>query len=172
MAQHTLVLTPWYFPRAVIRWQDAITLLCLDKVEVVVAYSEQVRSPSISMPLPAVVRLRRQPRPHVRAVKFSRRNVHLRDGFACTYCGARSPAVRMTIDHVMPRSRGGRTEWENVVTACGPCNARKANMTPEEAGMFPNVAPHQPKSLPLLGPRIDVRSAPAEWADFVSMMAG
>jgi len=154
-----------------VRWEDAITMLYLGKADTVVAYSEQVCSPSVTMALPAVIRLRHSFGKVKRGVKFSRINVFTRDGFRCQYCRAKLPMSKLTYDHVTPRSSGGRTEWTNIVTACGPCNARKRNRTPDESGMFPMTEPIQPKSLPLTGPVIDVARAPQEWRDFLVVTA-
>ena len=163
----TLVLTPWYFPHKVVSWQDAITLVYLSKVDVVVAYDEEVRSPSTSFRMPAVVRLKTKVATVKRGVKFSRVNVYLRDGFSCVYCSTKLPMSQLTYDHVVPRCRGGRTDWDNIVTACYACNAKKANKMPEDVGMRPRVAPYRPTTLPLVPPRIDPKTAPIEWRDFM-----
>lgn len=170
MQTRTLVLTHWYFPHKVIRWQDAITLSCLGKVDVIVSYDDLIRSPSTTLRMPAVIRLRRKVASTKRGVKFSRVNVYLRDGFTCAYCEATLPMSRLTYDHVLPRSRGGRTEWENITTACTPCNAKKANKTPDESGMWPRKRPHRPTTLPLMPPLIDPETAPIEWRDFTAAL--
>ncbi|MCV4753655.1 HNH endonuclease, partial [Escherichia coli] len=77
---------------------------------------------------------------------FTRFNVFLRDRFECQYCGESRPAHDLTFDHVVPRSRGGRTTWDNVCTACGPCNLRKGSRLPRECGMLPRTPPRQPTS--------------------------
>jgi len=82
-------------------------------------------------------------------VKFSRINVYLRDDFTCGYCGRRLPMSQLTYDHVLPRARGGRTDWENILTACTGCNAKKGARTPAESGMRPLRQPFRPTSLPL-----------------------
>ena len=163
----TLLLTSWYFPHKVIRWQDAITMLCLGKADRVIDYDAVVRSPSVAMAVPAVLRLKKSVRRTKRRVRFSRVNVFTRDGHRCQYCGVRFPARQLTFDHVLPRASGGRTEWTNIVTACRPCNARKRDRTPDEAGMFPLNPPRRPKSLPLTPPRINPHKAPDEWHDFL-----
>lgn len=162
--KRVLLLTPWYFPHKILRWEDAITMVFLDKADVVAEYNEEVRSPSTSMKLPAVIRLRKKIDNRKRGVKFSRVNVYARDGYSCQYCGKGLPASQLTYDHLMPRSRGGRTEWTNIVTACLPCNSTKANRTPEEAGMFPLKAPVKPRWLPLTAPRFE--RAPEEWLPY------
>ena len=170
MHTKTLVLTPWYFPHKVIRWEDAVTLSYLGKADVVVSYVDEIRSPSTTLRMPAVVRLRRKIDRAKPGVRFSRLNVYVRDAFTCAYCQLKLPMSKLTYDHVLPRSRGGRTEWENIVTACAPCNARKANKTPDESGMWPNKRPHRPTSLPLMPPLIDPDTAPAEWRDFTAAL--
>ncbi len=172
MNTRTLLLTSWYFPHKIIRWQDAITMLYLNKADAVVDYSETVCSPSTTIPLPAVVRLRRHFGKVKRGVKFSRVNLFTRDDFRCQYCGDKKAMSKLTFDHVVPRSCGGRTEWNNIVAACRPCNSLKRNRTPDESGMFPHNAPRQPKSLPLMPPLIDAARAPLEWRDFLVMRAG
>jgi len=162
----TLVLTSWYLPHRIVRWEDAVTLMFLDKVDVLVSYAEEVCSPSIAIRMPAVVRLRRRVATEKRGPKFSRMNVYLRDGFRCAYCGGRQPISALTYDHVIPRAQGGRTEWENIVTACHGCNSLKGNRTPDQAGMFPRHSPYRPDVLPILPPLIDQRSAPDEWRDY------
>lgn len=170
MERKTLLLTPWYFPHKVLRWQDAVTMLFLEKAEVIVNYKEEVRSPSTSMQLPAVMRLKKPMAATKRAVKFSRINVYTRDGFRCQYCANKFPMSQLTYDHVTPRASGGRTEWENIVTACRRCNAKKDSRTCDEAGMFPMTRPVRPKQLPLTPPPMDTRNIPEEWEDYVMVI--
>ncbi|HJL20524.1 MAG TPA: HNH endonuclease [Sandaracinaceae bacterium LLY-WYZ-13_1] len=144
----TLVLTNGYFPHRIVTWQKAVTMSYVGKVEVVETYEEIVRSVSLAMEMPAVVRLTRPVRHRPPRVRFSRVNVLTRDGFRCQYCGETLPARELTYDHVVPRSKGGRTSWTNIVTACRPCNHRKGNRTPTEAGMTLRQPPVRPKSLP------------------------
>ena len=169
--KRTLLLTSWFFPLKIIRWEDAITMLYLNKADTIVEYDETVSSPSVSLRVPAVMRLRRKLAKIKRGVKFSRVNVFTRDGFRCQYCNNKKPFSQLTYDHVVPRSRGGRTEWTNIVTACRPCNHRKGNRTPDETGMFPHKRPVRPKALPLAGPVIDMTQAPLEWRDFLTVNA-
>lgn len=167
MSQRTLLLSPWYFPLKILRWEDAIKMRYEGTVDVVAEYDEVIRSPSVTWRVPAVVRLRRMPRSSKRAVKFSRANVYQRDGYRCQYCGERFRANELSYDHVVPRKAGGRTCWENIVTACRPCNAKKDSMGCDEAGMWPRVAPYRPTSLPLTSPIIDRDTAPEEWRAFL-----
>lgn len=166
MSARTLVLTPWYLPYRVVCWQDAITMMCLDKVDLVVAYNERVRSPSTSLPMPAVIRMRKKVSASRYRIRFSRLNVFMRDGFRCMYCGTACRTPELTFDHVVPRSQGGVTQWENILSACKACNAKKGNRTPAQAGMDPIAKPYKPKTLPMRPTRVDYGSIPEEWRDF------
>lgn len=134
-----------YFPLSVWAWQDAVKAVFLDRVSVLSEYEATVHSPRISMRLPSVIALKEYI-PATRRPAFTRFNVFLRDSFECQYCGQGQPTQDLTFDHVIPRSRGGRTTWDNVVTACGPCNLRKGNRLPREIRMFPRQTPRQPTS--------------------------
>jgi 5-methylcytosine-specific restriction endonuclease McrA len=129
-----------YYPLSLWPWQETIKAVFLGRVDVVSTYDKLIHSPSFQMPLPSVVSLKQyvtQDRPPA----FTRFNVFLRDAFACQYCGS---GEELTFDHVTPRSRGGRTTWENIVTACARCNLGKGGRTPREAQMRPHRAPHRP----------------------------
>jgi len=167
----TLLLSPWYFPMKILRWEDAVKMRYEGTAEVVAEYEQEIRSPSVTWKMPAVMRLRRMPRTGKRGVKFSRVNVYQRDGYRCQYCSDRFPASALSYDHVVPRAAGGRTEWTNIVTACRPCNTRKDSKTCDEAGMWPRTEPRRPKSLPLTAPRIDPDTAPVEWHAFLPSLA-
>jgi 5-methylcytosine-specific restriction endonuclease McrA len=167
MYQRTLLLTPWYLPHKVLRWQDAVTMLFLEKADVVVEYDAVLRSPSMEMRAPAVIRARKASRRMKHGAKFCRVNVYTRDEFTCQYCGDRPSQRMLSYDHVVPRCAGGRTEWTNIVTACRPCNAKKGSFTCDEAGMWPRSKPKQPKALPVTGPFVEFEKAPDEWRDFL-----
>ena len=162
-----LVLTSWYFPHQVLRWEDAVTLMYQEKADAVAHYDDEIRSSSVTWQYPAVVRLRKDVRRRKNGVKFSRFNVFTRDGFRCQYCGVRGKMSELTYDHVRPRSRGGRTTWENIVTACRPCNSLKGRRTADECGMFPMERPVRPKSLPPVPAVRDLDRAPEEWHAFL-----
>ncbi len=106
-----------------------------------------IRSPSVSIRVPLVIRLHYYVHIPHRLVKFSRKNVLLRDKYKCQYCGKSFPPSTLTLDHVIPSSRGGKTCWDNVVTACSQCNHRKGDRTPQEAQMWPI---RTPKALSLI----------------------
>lgn len=132
-----------YFPLSLWSWQDAVKAVVLDRVSVISEYDTAIRSPSMRMRLPSVIALK----DYIHAARrpaFTRFNVFLRDAFACQYCGERLPAQDLTFDHVIPRCRGGRTTWENVVTACGPCNLHKGSRLPRECTMHLRSHPRQP----------------------------
>ena len=129
-----------YYPLSLWSWQDAIKAICLDRVNIVSQYDKYVRSPSFEIRLPSVVSLKDYVKP-AKYPAFTRFNVFLRDRFQCQYCGSRHD---LTFDHVIPRSKGGMTTWENVVAACSPCNLRKADRLPDAANMRPALEPFQP----------------------------
>jgi 5-methylcytosine-specific restriction endonuclease McrA len=129
-----------YFPLSLWSWQDAIKAVCLDRVNILEEYDRSVHSPSFEMRLPSVVALKTYIKP-TRNPAFTRFNVFLRDRFQCQYCGADED---LTFDHVIPRSRGGKTTWENVVAACAPCNLLKGGRLAHQCGMNPRHRPHRP----------------------------
>ncbi len=134
-----------YFPLSLWSWQDSVKAVFLDRVSVLSEYDHEVRSPSMSLRLPSVIALKDYV-PAARRPAFTRFNVFLRDAFSCQYCGSRFPTHELTFDHVIPRSRGGRTTWENVVTACGSCNLQKGSRLPRECRMVPRKEPVQPST--------------------------
>src|SRR6202046_5188850 len=120
-----------YFPLSLWSWQDTVKAVFLDRVSILSEYDRVVHSPSIEMRLPSVIALK-QYIATSRYPAFTRFNVFLRDSFSCQYCGYRHPTPDLTFDHVVPRSRGGRTVWDNVVTACCSCNLKKGNRLPQQ----------------------------------------
>lgn len=159
----TLLLTPWMTPHNIVSWQTAVTLMFLGKVEILEEYDEQISSPSVSLRAPAVARLKKPVGAVKRGVKFSRINVFTRDSFRCQYCGSRRVMRELNYDHVIPRTQGGRTVWENIATCCYPCNERKGSRTPEQAGMKLMRAPFRPKSLPISHLYLEAHQVPPEW---------
>jgi len=109
------------------------------------AAGEAVRSPCIVLRVPRVLLLGEYDRVPRREIRFSRRNVYLRDDNTCQYCGRPFRDEELNLDHVVPRDIGGKTNWENIVTACVRCNSRKANRLPEQAGMSLRRPPVKPK---------------------------
>lgn len=171
MEHRTLVLTNWFFPYQILRWQDAVRLIYVESARVVASYDEDICSPSVTWKTPAVIALNNSVKPHKKGVKFSRFNVFNRDRFMCQYCGIKLPMRLLTYDHMVPRDKGGKTTWKNIVTACKPCNSVKGRKTCDEVGMFPRNLPVQPKTLPLASPVTDISRAPAEWLPFLPQTA-
>jgi 5-methylcytosine-specific restriction endonuclease McrA len=163
----TLVLSQSYEPVNIVSWKQAITLLFLGKAEVVEEYDRNIKTTSIVIKIPAVVRLLSMFRRHKKPVKFSRINIYGRDKYTCQYCGIKSSLGELTYDHVVPRSRGGKTTWTNIVTCCGGCNRRKANRTPEQAGMRLLRAPVQLTAMPVLVVAVSRESVPDAWRDYL-----
>ncbi len=134
-----------YFPLSLCAWQDSVKAVFLDRVAILNEYDRVVRSPSYEMRLPSVIALKDYV--HLdRRPAFTRFNVFLRDRFQCQYCADSLPAELLTFDHVLPRSRGGRTTWDNVITACQDCNLEKGNRTPGQSGMLPLCPGKQPST--------------------------
>ena len=165
--EKTLLLNITYEPLKVISWQRAVTLLTLGKVEVVEEYDRDVHSVSFSIKLPAVVRLLRFVKWRGKPVKFSRNNLYARDHGQCQYCGKPLAQQELTFDHVVPKSQGGDTSWENVVTCCVTCNGRKGGRTPKQAGMKLLNKPQRPEWNMALRVTIGIKNTPDSWRDYL-----
>lgn len=154
-----------YYPLSLWSWQDTIKAVFLDRVDVVAQYDQAVRSPSFEMRLPSVVCLRDYVTQD-RSPAFTRFNVFLRDGFRCSYCTSPDD---LTFDHLIPRSKGGRTTWDNIVTACAPCNLRKGGRLAKEAGMIPRRPPRQPTTYELqhVGRKFPPNHLHESWLDYL-----
>jgi len=159
-----LVLNATYEPLNVTSVWRACSLVLSHKAEIVEAHPERViRSPSTTLAHPVVIRLRVYVRvPRFTARKITRRALFARDQYRCQYCGTGSS---LTIDHVVPRSRGGLSGWENIVAACAPCNLRKGNRLPHEAGMHPRTKPHTPP--PSLFLTLGAPTIPSSWQTYL-----
>ena len=129
-----------YYPLSLWCWQDSIKSVFLDRVNIVSTYERVIRSPSFQMSLPSVIALKNFVKPQSNP-NFTRFNVFLRDRFACQYCGSKKD---LTFDHLLPRSKGGKTNWENVVTACSSCNVKKGGRLYEKSGMLLFKKPFSP----------------------------
>jgi len=166
----TLLLNTTFEPLSVLDWKKAVVLLYLGKVEVVREYDKEIKGVSISIKQPAVIRLLRFVRNnnHVN-VKFSRKNIFLRDDYTCQYCSERFDPKYLTCDHIMPKSRGGITEWSNIVTSCNRCNLKKGDKLPDEVDMYPNRKPTRPNGFYMLMLHIGVRVFPEHWKDYIFM---
>ncbi len=148
LAQRVLVLNASYEPLQLISVRRALILLLQEKAELVEAAMQQLRAQSVTYSVPLVIRLVRYIRiPRQLRLPCSRRGVFARDRETCQYCGKQPGRAYLTMDHVIPRSQGGQTTWENVVTACRDCNHRKGGRTPEQANMVLLSTPRQPQYL-------------------------
>lgn len=183
-----LVLNRFWQPVQTCSVRRALHLLCLGHARVVqtdgedrfqthdlpewIHYSaedpqgEVLHTVKLALKVPSIVVLGlydRQPRLEV---KFTRRNVFLRDQFTCQYCAKALPEPQLNLDHVIPRDKGGRTTWDNIVTSCIRCNTRKANKLPHEANMHPMRKPMAPRWRPLFGMR-ENGLTDASWSQFI-----
>lgn len=156
-----------YVPLSLWPAEDAVRAMVAGRVDVVASYEETISSPSRTIPLPSVIALRDY-QSLARPAALTRFNVFMRDDHRCQFCGARFRAEDLTFDHVLPRSRGGRSVFTNLVSACGPCNARKANRTPREAGMPLLREPWHPtlEDLNRVGRKYPPGYLHETWADF------
>ena len=154
-----------YFPLSLWPWQTAIKALFLERVDVVAHYDREVHSPSVALKLPSVIALRQFVRPNEYPA-FTRFNLFLRDRFRCVYCGSNR---ELTFDHIVPRAQGGRTTWENVATACAPCNLRKGGRTPRQAGLHLDRDAFRPTSWQLQdhGRRFPPNHLHETWRDYL-----
>lgn len=143
-----LVLNATYEPLSIVSVRRAIVLLLKEKAEVLEAAEERIHAAHLSLPYPLVIRLVYYVRvPRRMTVPLSRRALLARDNYTCQYCGVSASSAELTIDHVLPKVRGGKTTWDNVVCACRACNSRKGSRTPEEAQMRLARQPTRPQYL-------------------------
>ena len=177
--QDVLLLNADYRPVQIMSWERAVCLLLSDKVRTVVSYTDKmIRSENLEIAWPSVVSLVRFARVKT-GPRLNRRNVLARDGFRCAYCEDAPALGLLTMDHVVPRSKAtqGRvqqngvwvpvTSWENLVTACAPCNQRKADRTPEQAGMALKQRPRRPNSADLMRIALSRANVPPEWLEYI-----
>lgn len=164
----TLLLDSSFFPVQVIDWQKAMILLFTGRAEVVTEYdNKKIQAVNCSYNLPKVLRLFVKHRASKR-VQFSRHNIFWRDGYQCQYCLEKLPAQKLTLDHVMPVSRGGPTNWINIVSCCSECNTKKGAKTPHEAKMKLHKVPIEPKWSPRLVIKLK-ENDPEEWLSWVGI---
>jgi len=158
-----LLLNSTFEPLNVINVKRAVQLVMLHKAQMVEHNGAFLRSTHTRLPLPLVVRLAYYINRPYQKVKFTKRAVFQRDGYACQYCGRRDGTL--TLDHVMPRSMGGQSTWTNIISACKECNNRKGNRTLREAGMALVSRPREPKLIPYL--RITKRVSHRCWEKYL-----
>lgn len=169
-----LLLNASFEPLCFVSLNRAIVLVLKGKAEIVeqagdMDFRPTVRAEKTVLPFPSVVRLVNYVRLPYRAnVPLTRRSLLVRDNHTCQYCG--NADRNLTLDHVVPRSRGGRTEWTNIVAACGPCNRKKGNKLTNEAHMVPRTVPVRPafSTVVLLGQARDN----AVWQQYIQMAVG
>ena len=163
--QQVLVLNASYEPLNVCTVRRAHVLVFKGKAEVVEALEQPLRSATDTYPWPHVIRLTRYVRvPRTFQRKISRRALFARDGWRCVYCG--TSGGRLTLDHVVPRSRGGESVWENVVTSCAPCNLRKGDRLVHEVAMELRAKPRPPA--PVLFIKLAAPKIPTGWQPYLS----
>ncbi len=157
-----------YFPLSIWSWQEAVKAIFRESVVVISEYERIVRSPTQEMKLPSVLALK-EFAPSARKPAFTRFNVFLRDHWECQYCGDGFKTSDLTFDHVIPRSRGGRTSWDNIVAACHDCNLLKGSYLPHECSMYPRTAPRQPTVYELQdnGRKFPPNFLHESWRDFL-----
>ncbi len=140
----------------------AIVLVIKGKAESVVDRDRKIRSESLEISVPSIVRLKYYIRPIYKSTYPTRRNILIRDRYTCQYCGSDKD---LTVDHVIPKVKGGKDTWENMVCACKKCNNKKGNLTPEEAGMKLLSKPRKPSYVELL--ILSKKNVPEEWMDYL-----
>lgn len=145
--------------------KKAIILIYLGKAEIIEKNNSFVRSVSTSLPLPSIVRLTRYINVPRKRIILSRKNIIKRDNHQCQYCGSRNGPV--TIDHIIPRDRGGQDTWENLVSACVSCNNKKGNRTPEEARLKLIRRPQKPNYIFFM--RYVVSNIDQRWEPYLYM---
>lgn len=162
------MLNATYEPINVCPVRRAVVLLIKRRAELVEAGSLQLRSEHVAMTRPAVIRLVSYVRipPPAQRRRVTRRAVFARDGWACQYCGSQAT---LTVDHVIPRSKGGPSTWENIVAACAPCNRRKGDRLPAQAGMHPRTSPRTPHPQVFMG--ITTGQVPRSWRPWLAPVA-
>jgi 5-methylcytosine-specific restriction endonuclease McrA len=171
MSSHALVLNASFEPLHIVSWQRAIQLLFQGKVEVVEESDHEVRTVRFTIKVPAVLRLIHyvplKRKKHI--VRFSRANIFLRDSHVCQYCGREFSKAQLTLDHVIPIVQGGRKCWENIVTACKPCNQRKGGRTPQQASVTLVRRPRQPAWLPTASLQLGISRTPERWKIYLRL---
>lgn len=150
MSKQVLVLNAGYEPLSLVSVRRAIVLLLREKAELLEATQQMFTSANHAIPVPLVIRLVHYVRLPHRRVPATRAAVMLRDAYTCQYCGDSPGRQNLTVDHVIPRSRGGRHGWENLVTACKRCNQKKGSLTPDEAIMSLIRRPFEPSYVALV----------------------
>jgi 5-methylcytosine-specific restriction endonuclease McrA len=160
-----LVLNTNYAPLEICSARRAICLYYLEKVDILIKYADKVHSPSVTLNIPSVIKLKDYVSHNSMELILSRKNIFHRDNHICQYCGNKSGPH--TIDHIIPKEIGGMDTWENLVTACAPCNIIKGNRTPEEASMVLRKRPVKPNRIHYFQQFVGIKQR--EWRPFLFM---
>jgi 5-methylcytosine-specific restriction endonuclease McrA len=139
-----LVLNNNYAALGICDWRKAVILYFTNKIEILESYSNELHSPNMTMKQPAVVRVLKYIRPKSKKARFNKDTIYARDRGRCSYCGEEVSRSKATYDHILPKSRGGKTTFGNIALSCGACNSFKNNRTPEEAKMELLTSPFVP----------------------------
>lgn len=165
MKDKVLILNQDYSAIAICTVQKAFLLVYLDKAEMVSPLEGAfLHTISTMFPVPSIIRLQRYVRVPYYGIALSRHNVMRRDNYKCQYCGG---VKNLTLDHLLPRSRGGETVWQNLVTACSRCNSRKGDRTPEEAGLKLKKQPSRPSLLTFL--QLHITPSNQDWHTYLGV---
>lgn len=164
-----LVLNASYEPLRIVSWQKALTLWFQDKVDILEYHAAFARSVSATFNLPSVLKLKTyiRSKKKINGVRYCRENLYIRDLHTCQYCYKKYPSKELTIDHVLPASKGGQKTWTNTVTACRKCNQMKADRTPEKANMPLLKQPREPSWLPVIEHEVPAEIRPPVWKDYL-----
>ena len=157
-----------YFPLSIWNWQSSIKAVFLNRVNIIAEYDSEVRSSSFSMKIPSVIALKKYV-PISKKPPFTRFNLFLRDNFSCQYCGELFKSNDLTFDHVVPKSKGGKTRWENVVASCSKCNLKKSNLLLSQVNMKLIKKPYQPTNhqLQFIGKKFPPNYLHESWRDYL-----
>lgn len=168
---HALVLNASFEPLHIVTWQRAIQLLFQGKVEVVEESEQEVRTVRMTIKVPAVLRLLNYVplTQKKQIIRFSRANIFYRDNNVCQYCGDQFGKSHLTLDHVIPIVQGGKKSWENIVTACKPCNQRKGGRTPAQANLSLIRKPKKPNWVPAVSIQLGVTRTPERWKIYLKL---
>jgi len=167
----TLILNASFEPLQIVSWQRALQLMFQGKVEVIEESDREVRTVSLTLKVPSVLRLIQYIplRKKKKIIRFSRENVFLRDQYQCQYCGEKSLKTQLTLDHVIPVVQGGKKTWENIVTSCKTCNQRKGGRTPQQAKMKLIRDAKEPLWLGRMSIfRFELRMTPDKWKIYLT----
>lgn len=170
----TLVLNSSYEPLKIVSWQKAVILLYKGKVEVLEEHEREIRSVSLAIRLPSILRLLKVVRVNEvrKGTKLCRANIYLRDNYTCQYCGGKYDSKDLTLDHVVPVAKGGRKSWDNMVTACVKCNKKKGGKTPKEARMKILKTPKEPRWASTSVIALKLKNIPASWKYYLGFGDG